>query len=92
MARDGPDRMGRESLHYAALEDDVETAASLLDGGADPNAPDFAGFTPLHFAAQQGSIRVAALLLDRGAQIDPQDKYGNTPYRGPSSTPAATGR
>ena len=71
--------MGRVALHYAALEDDVESARALLDAAADPNARDRAGFTPLHFAAQQGSMRVARMLLERGATVDAQDDFGNTP-------------
>jgi ankyrin repeat protein len=73
------DRHGRLPLHYAALNDDVDTARALLDGGADPNARDREGVTPLHIAAQQLSVRVAPLLLERGASIDAQDEYGNTP-------------
>lgn len=74
-----PDRMGREPLHYAALDDDAASARTLLDEAADPNARDRAGFTPLHFAAQQQSIQIAELLLEHGATVDPQDEYGNTP-------------
>jgi ankyrin repeat protein len=74
---DRPDGFGRDQLHYAALNDDVESAATLLARGANQDARDREGLTPLHFAAQQGSIRTARLLLDHGASVDPQDRDGN---------------
>jgi ankyrin repeat protein len=73
------DRMGRQRLHYAALEDDLSQAELLIQSGADLNAQDSAGLTALHFAAQKGSIRVARLLLDRGANVNIEDEYGNAP-------------
>jgi ankyrin repeat protein len=74
-----PDAFGRSALHYAALGDDLETAAALLWSGADPSAKDRQGMAPLHFAAQEGSLRVAELLLEQGADVDSEDGNGNTP-------------
>ena len=73
------DREGRSQLHYAALEDDVKTARTLLVEGEDVDRRDRRGFTPLHFAAQARSVDVARLLLDSGAEVDPTNEHGNTP-------------
>ena len=70
---------GWTPLHQAALTNDLERAAALLDAGADPNASDRQRTTPLHMAAQARSLGVAELLLTRGAMVDPTDGYGNTP-------------
>jgi hypothetical protein len=70
---------GWTPLHQAALTNDAERAAALLDAGADPNASDRQRTTPLHMAAQTGSMSVAELLLSRGARVDPTDGHGNTP-------------
>lgn len=77
--RPGVDRYGRTPLHYAAQEGRHQDAASLLNGGVDPNARDDNGFTPLHFAAQSGALEIAKLLLSKGAEVDASDSYGNSP-------------
>jgi uncharacterized protein len=73
------DRMGRDALHYAALEAPVERVRELLAGGADAGAPDRTGYTSLHFACQQNRADVVAVLLEFGAPVDAVDGYGNTP-------------
>ncbi len=70
---------GWTPLHQAALTNDVERAAALLDAAADPNAADRQRTTPLHMAAQARSLGVAELLFSRGAVVDPADGHGNTP-------------
>ncbi|MDE3194008.1 MAG: ankyrin repeat domain-containing protein [Chloroflexota bacterium] len=73
------DQAGRSPLHYAAKEDDAETVATLIRGGADPDVRDGYGFSPLHFAAQEGSARAARTLLELGASVDSANMFGNTP-------------
>lgn len=73
------DRLGRDDLHYAALEGDDAEVARLLGEGSDPNAVDRNGWAALHFAAQQGAATTAAVLLDAGAEVDLADVHGNTP-------------
>jgi ankyrin repeat protein len=73
------DRYGRSRLHYAAVDNDVETVRALLDAGADASARDKSGHTPLHGAAQQGALEVARLLLERGADFHAYDRFGNAP-------------
>jgi ankyrin repeat protein len=58
----------KTQLHWAAERDDLETAESLLNAGADIEARASWGATPLDWAATMGSIKVADLLLARGAQ------------------------
>jgi ankyrin repeat protein len=79
MASSDPDRLGRTSLHYAALDGPVDQVRNLLAGGANVAATDTQGFTPLHFACQQYRADVVEVLLDAGAPVDPVDAWGNTP-------------
>jgi uncharacterized protein len=54
-------------LGTAAFARGHESAAALLEAGADPNAPGEGGFTPLHTAAQNGDVELVRLLLAHGA-------------------------
>jgi ankyrin repeat protein len=75
-------RAGREELNYtvqrggatpllfAARVGDVESAALLVDAGADANDSQPDGVSALVLAAHSGSGNVAALLLDRGADAN----------------------
>jgi ankyrin repeat protein len=57
-------------LHAAAAVQDRETAALLLERGADPNAKQQQDHTPLHGAASRGDIELAKLLVAHGADRD----------------------
>jgi ankyrin repeat protein len=61
--------------------DAVESAAYLLDSGADVDAVNASGQTALHGAAYMGGNKVVELLLRRGARVNVQDAQGQTPYR-----------
>ena len=78
-SRPGIDEYGRNDLHYAANEGDLEKVRSLIDGGLDINAVDDDGFTALHFAVQGNQKEIVRTLLDYGATVDVKDCYGNTP-------------
>lgn len=73
------DPAGRTPLHYAALENNVAEAKSLIDAGASVSEQDREGFTPLHFACQQDNFEVAQILLAAGAPVDSRDSFGDTP-------------
>ena len=75
--RPGVDRLGRTSLHYAALEGDAGRVRQLLATGLAADAPDDNGWTPLHFAAQSTAADVTALLLNAGASVAARDAHGN---------------
>lgn len=68
--RGGDNTEGETPLHWAASSDDVDVAAALLDGGADPEAPDGSIGTPLDNAIGYGCWHVARLLETRGARIE----------------------
>ncbi len=68
--RGGNNSEGETPLHWAASSDDVDVAAALLDGGADPEAPDGSIGTPLDNAIGYGCWHVAALLVARGVAIE----------------------
>lgn len=59
-------------LHWAASSDDVDVAATLIDGGADIEklGGSIGGGTPLDNAVGYGCWNVARLLVQRGARID----------------------
>lgn len=61
---------GDGALHLAALGDEVEIAAMLVDAGADINALNRAGCSPLALACQAGNRNMVAWLLEHGAQTD----------------------
>src|SRR5262245_51299589 len=77
--RPGVDRMGRTSLHYAALDGDAGGVRQLLASGLVADASDDNGWTPLHFAAQSNAADATAQLLKAGASVDARDAHGNTP-------------
>jgi ankyrin repeat protein len=71
---------GWTPLHYAAFNDNVETASALLDAGADVNARAKNKFdnTPLQVSLLTSSRRVARLLLSRGADANARQAEGFT--------------
>jgi ankyrin repeat protein len=44
----------------------METAALLLEAGADPNLGDHSGLRPVHVAAYNGRVDLLTLLLRHG--------------------------
>jgi ankyrin repeat protein len=74
---------GRERLHFAAQEGDVEEVKRLLAAGFSPNGFDDLGKTPLHYATERGHVDVLKLLLASGADVNAHDErvIGNTPLR-----------
>jgi ankyrin repeat protein len=67
----GPDLrdwLGKTMLHCAAMENDVEAAALMLERGADINAVEAEDrATPLAMAARRGHEEMVIFLLERGA-------------------------
>ena len=61
---------------YAALHGSIDTAALLIEKGAQVNRT---GWTPLHYAAAGGSEQMVDLLLDRYAYIDAEAPNRTTP-------------
>ena len=55
---------GATALAWAAHWDDVDTAARLIEAGADPNAANALGVTPLMLPGTNRGARMATLLLD----------------------------
>ncbi len=66
------DPAGDTPLHVAARQGEVVIAATLLDGGADPELLDRQGRPPLFVALRGGKTEVAQLLTRHGAKGDPQ--------------------
>jgi ankyrin repeat protein len=57
----------------------AQTAAYLLDHGADVNAAGQFGWTALHAASYQGINDLIEVLVQRGAKLDTFDQLGQTP-------------
>ncbi|MBC2606073.1 ankyrin repeat domain-containing protein [Pelagicoccus albus] len=82
------DDHGRSALHVASEEDQLETIAALVDGGAELEGTDEQGFTPLMSAVPSGSVEdlegeeayldTLRLLKGRGANIMAADSKGRT--------------
>lgn len=73
------DHKGNSLLMLAAYHGHAETAAMLLENGADPDRRNDRGQTPLGGVAFKGYGDVADLLLRHGADIDADNGGGMTP-------------
>jgi ankyrin repeat protein len=66
-------------LMFAAREGDLDSAQTLLDGGADVNATAGDGKNALSLAIFNGNYAVASLLIDRKADVNNTDTQRFTP-------------
>jgi ankyrin repeat protein len=57
----------------------IQTAAFLVEHGADVNAAGQFGWTALHAASYQGLNDVVEFLARKGAKLDAMDSLGQTP-------------
>ncbi len=69
---------GTTALHWAARNDDLETAKLLLRAGAKAGAANRYGVTPLALACTNGSGPMVKLLLDAGADANTTLPGGET--------------
>jgi ankyrin repeat protein len=70
---------GATALHWAAFNDDLETAQMLLAAGASVKAATRVGaITPLFMAAKNGNAAMIGLLLKSGADPNSTDERGTT--------------
>ena len=69
----------KSPLLAAFMKDDIDTASSLLQRGADANSLDQSGLSPLHRASQGGRVEIVKLLLEHGADANIQSTSGGTP-------------
>ncbi len=78
------DNPGRETnrsppLLLATMAGHLETAKTLLEGGADPNTANRRGATPLIAAAYQGQLPLVQHLLSHRADPNIANRTGHTP-------------
>jgi len=70
--------LGQTALHSAARFGSDETAAVLLEAGADPEVLSKYDDLPVHRAAERGNRETLTLLADYGADLLAPDQYGST--------------
>eukprot|EP00794_Sanderia_malayensis_P018095 gene18095-19903_t len=73
------DNKGLSLLHHAALRNQADVVALLLERDADPNCEGPEDQTPLHFSAAQGNRMITKLLLEYGANVRAQDRLFRSP-------------
>lgn len=74
------DRDGRDELHYAARDGDLEKIKGRLRAGVDVDlAENRSQYTPLHSAVDSGRFQATEKLLDSGANIHARTKLKHTP-------------
>ena len=76
------DWYGKEQLHFAAQDGDLERVKDLVNQGFEVNAFDETlSLTPLHYAVRNEYIEVARYLLSVGADVNAHDekRIGETP-------------
>lgn len=79
------DRKGRHALSWAALGNQWEIIAYLIENGADINARTRDGSTVLHFFyvdVDAEDVFLMTNLIKNGAAVNVKDKYGDTPLHG----------
>jgi ankyrin repeat protein len=74
------DKKQMTPLHAAMSQGNCNTAAILINAGANVDALDSDGKTPLHYAAQDGNYKCLMTLMHAGADASIADDMGNTAY------------
>ncbi|XP_069693195.1 ankyrin repeat domain-containing protein 23-like isoform X2 [Periplaneta americana] len=72
----------RTPLHWAAIQNYLDIAQVLLDGGANIESREtgiYNLYTPLHEASKHGHLSMCRLLLDAKAEPNSKDGAGSTP-------------
>ena len=70
--------MGKDALHKAAYNGNLESVKNILRENPDPDARDSSGGTALHAAMFQDNMEIVLLLLDYGLDpnaIGPRNGY-----------------
>ena len=74
-----PDGGALTALVYAARTGSIDTARTLLEGGADVNQTTRYGWSPLLAAIQNQNYQMAKFLIERGANVNLANKGGWSP-------------
>ncbi|GLV44130.1 Ada2a-containing complex component 3 [Carabus blaptoides fortunei] len=73
------DWLGTSPLHFAALNNHLETCEVLLRAGISRDSRTKVDRTPLHMAAYEGHNTIVHALLTNNAEVDPRDMLKMTP-------------
>lgn len=66
-------QLGTSPLHFAALNNHLDTCEVLLRAGISRDARTKVDRTPLHMAAYEGHVTIVNILIYNGAEVDARD-------------------
>ena len=69
---------GETPFHYIVIENDIPTAALLVEWGANINTQDDFGATPLMHAVRLGYLQMVKWLIEHSASIELRDENRET--------------
>jgi len=75
------DWFGKEQLHFAAQEGDLQRVEELISAGYSLNHIDGSGKTALHYAVENENFELSKVLVEAGADVNAHDETAitNTP-------------
>ena len=73
------DKTGKQAIHIACEQGDLEMLKILLTAGVSIDTENFTGLTPIHYAGNANQLEMVSYLVKHGANVDhPERVRGRT--------------